>query len=261
VTWLGSLPAWAIFPLAAGAALLLTVALDGILRRRMVPADVRSKAGPTAATTLQALATIYAVLVAFVIVDEYNQFRSAQSNVSDQAAQLSVITENSRNLPTADGVRIRAAAIGFAKIVVNVGLPEIENHARPSIATDRAFEHIFVVVNGIEPKAESDRAAYEQILTALGNIASDRTNIVNAAHASIPSPLIVILGVLVVVILATASLMDTRHRRVHLFIISMLAIALSMTLALVAALDYPYRGFNRIDGSPISSFLHQRAEQ
>jgi hypothetical protein len=111
VTWLGSLPAWAIFPLFAAAALLLTVALDGILRRHMVPVEVRSKAGPTAATTLQALATIYAVLVAFVIVDEYNQFRSAQSYVSDQAAQLAVITENSRNLPNAEGVRIRVASM------------------------------------------------------------------------------------------------------------------------------------------------------
>jgi hypothetical protein len=261
VTWLGSLPAWAIFPLFAAAALLLTVALDGILRRHMVPVEVRSKAGPTAATTLQALATIYAVLVAFVIVDEYNQFRSAQSYVSDQAAQLAVITENSRNLPNAEGVRIRVAAVAYASKVVHVGLPEIEQHAQPSIVTDQAFEHIFAVVNGIEPKAESDRAAYDQILTALGDIAANRTNIVNAAHASIPSPLIIILAVLVVVVLAVASLMDTRHRRAHLFILSMLAIALSMTLALVAALDYPYRGFIRIDGSSISSFLHHRAEQ
>ena len=261
MTWLGSLPAWAIFPLFAVAALLLTVALDGILRRRMVPSEVRRTAGPTAATTLQALATIYAVLVAFVIVDEYSQFRSAQSYVSSQAAELSVITENSRNLPNAQGAPIRAATKAYAREVVDVGLPEVERHSRPSIASDRAFEHIYTVVNSIEPTAESDREAYQQILVALGDIAANRTNIVNAAHTSIPSPLIIILGVLVVVILAVASLMDTRQRRAHLFILSMLAIALSMTLALVAALDYPYRGFIRIDGSSISSFLHNRAEQ
>jgi hypothetical protein len=261
VTWLGSLPAWAIFPLFAVAALLLTVALDGILRRHLLPIEARNRAGPTAATTLQALATIYAVLVAFVIVDEYNQFRSAQSYVSNQAAQLSVVTENSRNLPNAEGAPIRAAAIAYANEVVRVGLPEIERHAQPSIVTDRAFERVFAVVNAIEPTAESDKAAYSQILVALGNIAENRTNIVNSAHASIPSPLIVILAVLVIATLAVATLMDTRHRRAHLFILAMLAIALSMTLALVAALDYPYRGFIRIDGSPITSFVHDRAEQ
>ncbi len=261
MTWLGSLPAWAIFPLFAAAALLLTVALDGILRRRFVSAEVRSRAGPTAATTLQALATIYAVLVAFVIVDEYNQFRSAQSYVSSQASQLSVITENSRNLTNAEGAPIRAAALAYAREMVRVGLPEVEAHAAPSLRTDQAFEQIFTVVNAINPQTTSDIAAYDQILTALGNIAQSRVNIVDSAHASIPTPLIAILSVLVLVILAVAVLMDTRHRRAHLFIVSMLALALSMTLALVAALDYPYRGFIRINGGSISSFVNHRAEQ
>src|SRR5450759_2942067 len=79
MTWLCSLPAWVIFPLFAAATLLFTVAVDGILRRRLVPDDVRAKASPSAATTLQALATIYAVLAAFVVVDEYGQLRDAPS--------------------------------------------------------------------------------------------------------------------------------------------------------------------------------------
>jgi hypothetical protein len=63
VTWIGSHPAWALFPLFTAAALLFTVTVDGILRRRLVPRSVRQDAGPTAATTLQALATVQAVLV------------------------------------------------------------------------------------------------------------------------------------------------------------------------------------------------------
>jgi len=261
VTWLGSLPAWAIFPLFGAAALLLTVALDSILRRHLLPAEARSRAGPSAATTLQALATIYAVLVAFVIVDEYTQLRSAQTYVSAQAAELSVITENSRNLPNSEGAPIRVAALAYGREVVRVGLPQVEKHGQPSEAADRAFERIFAVVNAINPTATSDVAAYQQILTALGKIAENRTYIVDSAHASIPTPLIVILSLLVIAILAVAVLLDTRHRRAHLFILSMLAIALSTTLALVAALDYPYRGFIRISGAPISSFVNHPAEQ
>ena len=261
MTWLGSLPAWAIFPLFAVGALLLMVALDGILRRHLISADARARCGPSAATTLQALATIYAVLVAFVIVDEYTQLRSAQSFVSNQAAQLSVITENSRNLPARDGEPIRAAALHYARVVVRIGLPKVENSGQPSRASDQAFEGIFAVVNRLEPQTESDRAAYDQILDALTNMAQNRTNIVNSAHATVPDPLIIILSLLVVAILAVATLMDTRHRRAHLFILAMLAISLSTTLALVAALDYPTRGFIRIDGGPISSFLEHRSEQ
>src|SRR5450759_690160 len=164
MTWLCSLPAWVIFPLFAAATLLFTVAVDGILRRRLVPDNVRAKASPSAATTLQALATIYAVLAAFVVVDEYGQLRDAQSQGGTQAAELSVIFENSRNLPPDSGARIRAATIDYARVEVRSGLPRLVQKSQPSPQSDAALERIYRVVATIEPSAESDKIAYQQIL-------------------------------------------------------------------------------------------------
>ena len=78
------------------------LALDAVMRR-FVSDDVRHRAGPTAAVTVQVLATIYAVLVAFVIVNEYSQLRSANEQVAVKAADLSAMNENSRIFPTAEG--------------------------------------------------------------------------------------------------------------------------------------------------------------
>jgi Protein of unknown function (DUF4239) len=259
MTWLGSLPAWAIFPLFAAAMLLLTVAIDGILRRRLVPENVRAKASPTAATTLQALATIYAVLVAFVIVDEYSQLRDTQSQVAIKAAQLSVIFENSRNLAPANATRVQTAAVHYAQIMVSQGLPELVHTSQPSAQSDAALENIYRVVATIEPTTESSKVAYQQILTALATVDQTRTNLINSAKASIPSSLFYILAVLAVAVLAVGTMLDTQHRRSHLLILAALALGVSMTLALVAALDYPFRGFIHIDTTPISQFIHVRA--
>jgi hypothetical protein len=259
MTWLGSLPAWAIFPLFAAATLLFTVAVDGILRRRLIPEEVRANAGPSAATTLQALATIYAVLVAFVIVDEYSQLRDAQSQVAKKAADLSVIFENSRNLPDVDGARIRSAALDYARTEVNVGLPTLVKTARPSRQTDAAIERLYHVMATIEPRADSDRIAYEQILVALTGVSETRTNLINSAKATIPVSLFYILAVLAAAVLGVASIMNTRHRRSHLLILAALAVGLSMTLALVAALDYPLHGFIHIDSAPVTQFIENRA--
>jgi hypothetical protein len=259
MTWLGSLPAWAIFPLFAAATLLLTVAIDGILRRRLVPVEVRTKASPTAATTLQALATIYAVLVAFVIVDEYAQLRATQSQVGTKAAQLGVIYENSRNLAPADAARVQTAAIDYARFVVSDGLPKLVRTAQPSARSDAALERLYRVMATIEPTTESSKVAYGQILTALATVSQTRTNLLNSAKNSIPASLFFILAVLAVAVLAVGTIMDTQHRRSHLLILAALALGLSMTLALVAALDYPFRGFIHIDTSPITEFIHVRA--
>jgi hypothetical protein len=259
MTWLSSLPSWAIFPLFAAATLLFTVTTDGILRRRFVTDEVRAKASPTAATTIQALATIYAVLVAFVIVDEYSQLRYAQSQIATKAAELSVIFENSANLAPASGARVRDAAIAYARTEARVGLPNLVRTSKPSTQSDAALQHIYQVVSTIEPQAESGKLAYAQILTALAVVSQTRSNLINSAKSSIPSSMFFILAVLAAAILAVGTLMDTQHRRSHLAILASLAIGLSMTLALVAALDYPFRGFIHIDNGPINEFIQIRA--
>ncbi|HSO96099.1 MAG TPA: DUF4239 domain-containing protein [Acidimicrobiia bacterium] len=259
MTWLGSLPAWEIFPLFAVLTLLLTVVIDTALRRQILTDDVRTKASPTAATTLQALATIYAVLVAFVIVDEYTQLRDTQSQVATKAADLGVVFENSRNLKPADAARIQAATVQYARVTVSQGIPELVQSSKPSPQSDTALEGIYRVVATIEPTSESGKVAYQQILTALAGVSQTRTNLINAAKASIPSSLFFILAVLAIAVLAVGTMMDTRHRRSHLLILAALALGLSMTLALVAALDYPFRGFIHIDTGPITQFIQVRA--
>jgi Protein of unknown function (DUF4239) len=259
MTWIGSLPSWALFPLFAAAAFLFTVAVDGIMRRRVVPVSLREHAGPTAATTLQALATIYAVLVAFVIVDEYGQLRNAQGQVSTKAAQLSIIFENSRNLPEADGTAIRHAVLDYARLDVRVGLPSLAHTSKPNKVIDASLENVYRVVSRIEPATESDRAAYQEILTALSQVSQTRSNLVNSTSATIPTSLFVILVVLAGAVLAVATLMDTRHRRSHLLIIGALVVGVSITLALAAALDYPFRGFIHINTNPLTQFVTTRA--
>ena len=258
MTWVGSLPAWALFTLFAAGALLFTLGVDAVLRRWMRP-EVRAHAGPTAAATLQALATIYAVLVAFVIVNEYDQFRSAQSQVSDKAAQLSVIFENSRNLPDPDGQAIRTAALRYAAEDLHDGIPYLERTSSPSPRADASLERLYRVVASIEPHPVSDQIAYDQILTALAQVSLTRSRLANAATATIPVPLFAILALLAVATLAVAAAMDTRHRRSHLMILGTLAVALSMTLALVAGLDYPFRGFIHIDTTPLSQLVANRS--
>lgn len=257
MTWLGSLPAWALLGLFALAGLVVTFGLDEILRRRLRP-EVRSRVGPTASTTLQALATIYAVLVAFVIVNEYSQFRTAQSQVSTKAAQLSILFENSRNLPEADGTRIRAAALRYAREDLRDGIPYLERTSAPSPRADASLDQLYRVVATIEPHTASDQEAYHQVLDALGQVSLTRSQLTNAATATIPTALFAILVVLAAATLAVATAMDTRHRRSHLIILGTLAIALATTLALVAGLDYPFRGFIKIDTTPLSQFVANR---
>lgn len=255
---LGSLPAIVLFTLFGVIGIAITLVFDAIMRRCVKP-ETRERASSTASVTLQVTATIYAILIAFVIVDAYTQIRSTQAQISAKAANLSVIFENSRALPDPEAAEVRDAAIGYARSVITAGIPKLEQTGEPDTLSDKNLEELFRAVRQIEPSSESERSAYTATLNALDNVVSTREQLINSSNATIPSSLLGLLFVIGFTVMAVATLLDTRHRKSHLFILSALALVIWLTLALVVSLDYPFSGTIRVTDTPLREFVQFRA--
>ncbi len=256
--WIADLRAWALFPLMAAVGAAITL-LFNTLVRRYVPDDVRSRAGPTAAVTLQVLATMYAILIAFVIVDEYTQLRSAQAQVSDKAAALSTLFENSRAFPTPEGDLVRTRTLDYARAFTTHTVPHLGDEASPDAFTDHKLEAIFHAVQGIEPSSQSEKAAYDSMLASLDSVVRTRSDLVGSAKSTVPLTLLVLLFVIGLTVMAVAAPLDTRHRRSHVLLLFSLALVVWMTLALVVSLDYPFNGIIKVSDAPVSDFVRFRS--
>jgi hypothetical protein len=256
--WLASLPAGLIFVLFTGVAIGITVLFD-VLMRKLVAPETRERASQTASVTLQVTATIYAILIAFVIVDAYGQLRDTQAQISTKAASLAIVYENSRDLPRSAGEPIRESALDYARAVVARGIPRLEETDEPDRPTDRALEKLFRQVQRYEPTSDSQRAAYENTVRALDEVVATRSQLLDSARATIPPTLIALLIVIGLVVMAVATLLDTRHRSSHLFMLSALALVIWLTIALVISLDYPFSGLIRVTDQPLQAFIDFRA--
>jgi len=258
IRWLGTLPAGVIFVLFGAIAVGLTLLFD-VLMRRVVKPETRNRANSTASVTLQVTATIYAILIAFVIVDAYSQGRDAQAQISAKAAALSVVFENSRDLPDTVGGEIRERTLDYARAVVRRGIPRLSETSDPSRKTDEQLERIFRAVQRFEPRTPSEVAAYDATVRALDDVVSTRAKLLDAARPTIPNALIILLVFIGLVVMAVATLLDTQHRGSHLFILSALALVIWVTLALVLSLNYPFGGLIRVTDAPIQDFIDFRA--
>jgi hypothetical protein len=256
--WLATLPDGLVFVIFGAIAIGLTFLFDVVTRHYVKP-ETRQRASATASVTLQVTATIYAILIAFVIVDAYSAVGDAQSQVSAKAASLAVVFENSRGLPKADGDEVRAATLRYARSVVDRGLPHLRDAVEPDRATDRLLEQLFRKVQGIQPQGLAQRTAYDSIVHGMDEIVSTRSKLLDAARPTVPSPLLMLLVVIGLVVMAVATLLDTQHRGSHLFILSALALVIWLTIALVISLDYPFSGLIRVTDEPIRGFIHFRA--
>ena len=256
--WLASLPAGLIFVLFTGVAIGITVLFD-LLVRRFVSPETRERASQTASVTLQVTATIYAILIAFVIVDAYGQLRDTQEQISQKASSLAIVYENSRDLPDPAGTAIRSVALDYARAVVARGIPRLEETDEPDLPTDRALEKLFREVQRYEPTSDSQRVAYDNTVRALDDVVATRAQLLDSARATIPNTLLALLVVIGLVVMAVATLLDTRHRSSHLFMLSALALVIWLTIALVVSLDYPFSGLIRVTDQPLEAFISYRA--
>jgi hypothetical protein len=238
----------------------VAIAIDAALHR-VVHDEVRARASYTAAWALSVLATIYAVLAAFVIIDEYGQLQNTQEAVSDKAAALSAISENSRAFHGEKGESIRSASLEYANVVVDRGFPELAKTGDLGGDTDRALENLFATVQDIEPKNRGQVAFYDQIVANLDKVVETRTTMTTASRQTVPAALLVVLLVNGLTILVIASLLDTRHRQSHLFILGALALVISLSLALVVSLDRPFDGVISVNDDPMVDFIEFRYER
>jgi hypothetical protein len=258
IHWLASRPAYVLFPAFAIVGVGLTVAFD-VLMRRWVQPETRSRASPTASVTLQVAATIYAILIAFVIVDAYNQVQSTQREISTKASDLAIVFENSRAFEPESGAAVRAAAIEYAKAVVDRGIPRLQNAGDPDVKTDDKLEVLFRAVQSVEPKDQSDQAAYDATVRALDGIVGTRADLLDSARATVPDTLLSLLFIIGLIVMGLATLLDTQHRSSHLLILSALALVIWLTLALVVSLDFVFDGVIRVSDQPLRDFVEFRA--
>ena len=258
IRWLAGLSGWVLFPLMVAIGAGFTYLFTGLVRR-YVPADVRHRAGTTTAVTLQVLATMYAILIAFVIVDEYTQLRSAQSEISAKAAALSTLFENSRAFPTPEGDVVRARTLDYARAFTRVTIPHLGDEASPDPKTDRKLEDLFAAVQGIEPTTQSQKTAYDAMISSLDSVVRSRSNLVGAAKSTVPLTLLVLLFVIALTVMAVAAMLDTQHHRSHVMLLSALALVVWLTLALVVSLDYPFNGIIKVSDAPVREFVQFRS--
>jgi hypothetical protein len=256
--WLGGLPLFVLFIIFSGLAIATTVIVERGMRR-LTATGPRESIGQTASTVLQAITVVYAIVIGFVIVDEYGQFQDAEQHLGDKAAAIVIVIENAHALPPDDQQAITEDALSYTELLIAEGLPKLADEGTLDFSTGRSLHRMYQTVQAIEPATRSQRVAYESIVGSLNDIVATRSDLLGDARAAIPASLFWVLVLLGVATMATAAVLDTKHRRSHLVILSMLAIAVGANLALVVGLDYPYRGTIRVSDTALVELLYDPA--
>ena len=134
---LASLPTFLLVLAFAAIGVGVVILADTILRSRLHEKS-RAEAGRTAAVMLGVLANIYAVLIAFVIVQGWSNLQQAQTYVDAQATALTQIRENTKVLDRTDEVPIDNALDDYRAFGPHPRLPVDGGERHPDADDHRA---------------------------------------------------------------------------------------------------------------------------
>ena len=252
--WLADLPTVVLFLGFAAVGIALTLLVDLFFRRRMQD-QTRTEAGRTAAIMLGVLANIYAVLIAFVIVQGWSNLQEAQTFVDAQGTALTEIRENAKVLGPRDAAAIDLASRAYARSVLRHDFPKIKDEGRRSPVTSAKLEDLYAAVRSVTPRGAAQSAFYDQIVAQLDRIVVARQSAVTASDGSLPPPLYFLLALGGVVVVALACVLDSKHRRSHVMIVCSIAVVIAFMLALVVSFDHPFTGSAAVSDRPVREFL------
>ena len=225
-------------------AVCLTVAVMVLavwLVRRVVPATRDGFHAEVSAPMLGVVASVFGLLLAFVIVIAYQNFLEADDNVSREAAALSSIVRDSAAFPEPGGSNVRSAVGTYVRSVVEHEWPQMREGSDSDVASG-GLDGIYAAFRTVAPSSAGQTAFYDDAVRQLNDALDARRNRIQTAVGGLPWDIAALILFSSFVVVAYAVLVGSPSYWWHLLGPAAIAAVVVVSLVVLVDLSYPFSG-------------------
>ena len=220
----------------------MLVAVAGLaLVQRLVPPERREGQNDVAGFIFAVLGIAYAVLLAFVVVAVWQDYKTAQTNVESEAHELAGVYFLASRLPEPQRTRLQDLARTYAGVVVKEEWPMMER-GQTSPRVDSLVSRLRSTLLGFDPHTKGEQVLYEQGLTRLHDVADARRSRLLEVREGIPRLLWVVLVGGGVITVSFTYLFGLRSNVAHSLMVAALTLVICGILFTIGEFDYPFSG-------------------
>lgn len=248
---LNTFPTWALAVLMV--ALFVLIALAGLyVVRRWFPTLQEEASNDVSGVILGVLAAIYGIVLAFVIVSLYEDYRKASSDVRTEASALSQVYRDTRGLsrPEADAVKQDVADYISA---VTIAEWAAMKHGEESQHAWQALQAFYATLEHYKPQNEAQSVFFAEAVSKVNDLVAAHRERLNDSEESLPPTFEVLLFGGAILLLASTFLFGVANRRLHTTLVLAVAVLLGFNLLLALVLDYPFSGQVSVSKAPFTS--------
>jgi len=197
---------------------------------------------------------IYAVLLAFVVVVVWEQFRNADQTAEDEAMHLSNVRQLARVFPDSISKAITTDVQDYAKSVIEREWPAMaERHADP--ATYAIAKRMWNTFYSFRP-APAEQPYYNEALRELTSFNNARRLRIIGMNGTLPKIMWTMLLGGGFICVAFTYLFATPRPLTQYLITGLLAAMIVVTLFLIAEMNHPYEGGMSLTPDGFEFVLH-----
>jgi Protein of unknown function (DUF4239) len=219
----------------------VVLALAGlVLVRRSVTVSTLEAHNEVAGAVYQTLATVYAILLAFVCVVAWERFDSAGNDVLHEASTITSLHELAQSFSPQSRQRIDAGLLRYTQLVID---DEWNHMARGEESKDaeRSITDLWEDYRSVS-STDQQLVAYSESLRTMTSLEEVRAVRLDAATGQVPRVLWVVLLVGAVIAIAFTFLFGVSNFGAQALITAALTVTITGVLILTYILDDPFRG-------------------
>ena len=258
--WIYATPTW----LWGLIVLVVTVTLSCaalVLLRQHFDLQISEENSEASAVVMQTVGTLFSVLLAFVVVAEWQGFGDAEKVVQAEAGHLLNIYSDTRALKGDDGAVLRKLVRDYAShVATEEWAQQMAGKPVNAIPGRLLLERLRTATLALEHEGKSSSIQTE-IFRELNDVGNQRRARLVAAQTDAGVPTIIwVITVLGTLLLITCSYtLALSSLRLHLWLVATTATAIVLVFILMLALDQPFRGEVRISNEAFLSVLASRS--
>jgi hypothetical protein len=161
-----------------------------------------------------AVAVLYAVVLAFVVVSVWSDFSDAENATQAEATRASALLRDATAFPADDRQRVRRRVLGYVRVVTDDEWRTLSS-GRPSPAAIRAYDALWSEYATLRPPEREAETMYRESIARLNELGENRELRVIASRATVPTPMWILLIAGAVVVVAFAYLFRLESLATH----------------------------------------------
>jgi fumarate reductase subunit D len=236
------------------------VAVAGlVLVQRLVPPERRREQNDVAGFIYAVLGVAYAVLLAFVVIAVWQDYKAAQTNVESEAHELAGVYFLASRLPDPDRSQVQDLLRTYVRVVEEEEWPMMEQ-GQTSPRAESLLRQLTSKLLEFDPHTEREQVLYELEHTRLHDAADARRERLLEVREGIPDLLWVVLVVGGVITVSFTYLFGLRSNLAHALMVAALTLLICGILFTIGEFDNPFSGVAEIRPDAFKEVLRSFGE-